>query len=209
MSLALCMADTRDAELAYRTISHSINVMQGCHKVTQVYWISDQPLPGTLPVPHMHVKIPTIHHIQAYNQVCLHMIPQLVQEDHVLIIQTDGYAHNAHAWSPEFLNYDYVGARWPYTWNLPHTVGNGGFSLRSKKLLQCLNKIRHPVIHTHEDFEICIHLRAQLEATGCRWAPEPLADQFSIENCMESEWLGKSLGFHGKHLKPIYAIPEP
>jgi len=54
-----------------------------------------------------------------------------------LVTQWDGYVINAEAWTEEFLDYDYIGARWigdvvkaagsPPEYN----VGNGGFSLRS------------------------------------------------------------------------------
>ena len=39
------------------------------------------------------------------------------------------------AWRPEFLDYDYIGAVWPHVLD-KYNVGNGGFSLRSKALLE-------------------------------------------------------------------------
>ena len=51
-----------------------------------------------------------------------------------LVTQWDGWVINSQKWNSEFLNYDYIGAIWPdYSSN---QIGNGGFSLRSKKLLR-------------------------------------------------------------------------
>jgi hypothetical protein len=72
-------------------------------------------------------------------------------------------------------------------------VGNGGFSLRSVKLLEALEspKIvkRHP-----EDFCICVDNKALLEGEfGIRFAPENIAEQFAVER---TEW-HSAFGFHG------------
>jgi hypothetical protein len=84
-------------------------------------------------------------------------------------------------------------------------VGNGGFSLRSRKLLSALRSLNVQATDHHEDYMICLNLREHLEAEyACVWAPDHVADQFSIENNMNSEWLGKSFGFHGKHLTSLY-----
>jgi hypothetical protein len=59
--------------------------------------------------------------------------------------------------------------------------------------------------HHHEDYMICLDLRAHLEQLyACVWASDLLADQFSIENNIQSAWVGRSFGFHGKHLKSLY-----
>ena len=54
---------------------------------------------------------------------------------HALCIQWDGYVLNAQAWDASFLDYDYIGSVWPQFGD-GHRVGNGGFSLRSKRLLE-------------------------------------------------------------------------
>ena len=73
----------------------------------------------------------------AYSQFVLKSLQAHVDTPHVLLVQWDGYAVNPGAWRAEFLDYDYIGAKW-----LWHTdamrVGNGGFSLRSRKLLEAL-----------------------------------------------------------------------
>jgi hypothetical protein len=42
---------------------------------------------------------------------------------------------NPAAWDPEFLDWDYIGAKWFWA-EAGKRVGNGGFSLRSYKLLE-------------------------------------------------------------------------
>lgn len=76
-----------------------------------------------------------------------------IETSYVLIIQYDGFILNPDAWTDEFLEYDYIGAPWWYTDDC--NVGNGGFSLRSKKLLEILAN-DDSILETHpEDHHIC------------------------------------------------------
>jgi hypothetical protein len=67
----------------------------------------------------------------------------ITKDKHILIVQPDGFPVNINKWTNEFLNYDYIGAPWHFfNWFLkdikilPPKVGNGGFSLRSMKLMK-------------------------------------------------------------------------
>jgi hypothetical protein len=206
MTLAVCIIDTRNHAQAAEAMQHTLNVLSACSPAHKVYWISDVPSPMQFSVPQDEILISPIQQFPLdYNRVCLQLLPQLIQEDHCLIIQTDGFAVNSQSWTPEFLMCDYVGACWPMSWNLSHTVGNGGFSLRSRKLLTALRSMNVQPTHHHEDYMICLDLRAHLEKLyACVWASDLLADQFSIENNIQSAWVGRSFGFHGKHLKSLY-----
>jgi len=134
----------------------------------------------------------------------------VIQEDHFLLIQADGYAVNSSAWSDDFLQYDYIGS--PFNVNLvpdsKFAVGNGGFSLRSKRLLDALHHLRIVASDRSEDILICWDLRNSLEDIyEIKFAPLHVAYQFGIElpdNFTNGPtpplpWLGKSLGFHGRH----------
>src|SRR6266850_1256662 len=57
-------------------------------------------------------------------------VPQYVKTSHILTIQWDGWVINPHLWNDDWLQYDYIGAPWD-----DGCVGNGGFSLRSKRLM--------------------------------------------------------------------------
>ena len=76
-----------------------------------------------------------------YSRFVLHNLADHIDTDHVLVVQWDGFVRDGRCWQDEFLAYDYIGAVWPQfedDWK----VGNGGFSLRSKKLLEATRLIR-------------------------------------------------------------------
>jgi Protein of unknown function (DUF5672) len=125
---------------------------------------------------------------------------------HVLFIQYDGWVLNSDWWDAHWLDYDYVGAAWP--WHSYYNVGNGGFSLRSIKLLRFLteHKADFPLRSGHpEDDLLCRHYRPALEAHGFRWAPEHEARAFAFER----EVPRPTFGFHGLwHIPQLLAGPE-
>ena len=145
------------------------------------------------------VKIITseiINSKEDYSRFMMKELDRCFDTSHVLIIQADGYILNWKAWRPEWLQYDYIGATWWYKDNM--NVGNGGFSLRSKKLQHILatNEIEH--IHP-EDHHICRTYRKSLEENfGIKFAPEEVANQFAIEgyNTPSNEY-NNQFGFHG------------
>jgi hypothetical protein len=117
-------------------------------------------------------------------------ISQYFESSHVLVIQWDSFVTHPQLWSDDFLRYDYIGPVWPHHPKTP--VGNGGFSLRSKKLL---NVIRQPgFIKKHpEDYCICADNKDFLERKDIRIAPVNIAEQFAVER---TEW-HPAFGFHG------------
>ena len=200
MSFALTIADTRDHDLAKQCVIHSLQLMREICSVDRIYWYSDQQLDlSSINIPLQWIKIKPIAAMpQDYNHVMLNLMPHVATEDFNLVIQTDGYPCNALAWTEEFFNYDYIGAVWP--WENP-SVGNGGFSLRSRRLLDALLSLDCSLWQCHpEDATICRHERQRLESEyHIRFAPPELADRFSIEWNTSSSCLGRSFGFHGKH----------
>lgn len=124
---------------------------------------------------------------------CLwHRVWKQVPTSHILVIQWDGWVLDPNAWRNEFLEYDYIGAPWP--WHSDRRVGNGGFSLRSRRLMQYLaeHAEEYPVV-TPEDDTLCRSYRPYLEMAGFRWATEEVATQFSFERG-PPRW---TFGFHG------------
>jgi hypothetical protein len=71
----------------------------------------------------------------AYSRFMLQDLADHVKTDHVLVVQWDGFILDADAWDDRFLEFDYIGAPWPHFGD-DHDVGNGGFSLRSRRLLE-------------------------------------------------------------------------
>jgi hypothetical protein len=142
------------------------------------------------------------HHVrgnlQWYNQFMVSGVVKFLTHDYVLVVQHDGMIVNPSAWSDEFFNYDYIGAPWPVNRPQPCRVGNGGFSLRSRRLQQELAKMPFPC-KENEDAFICDRYRRWLEDRGMRFAPPELAAQFSVEfHTWHHDDYGKiPFGFHG------------
>jgi hypothetical protein len=138
-----------------------------------------------------YVQAPDIRTTEDYSDLLLTNIRQYVEGTHVLIIQWDSFVIHPELWTNEFLNYDYIGSVWPHHPENP--VGNGGFSLRSVKLLEAIKKPgfnkRHP-----EDYCICVDNKAFLEEQcDIKIAPTRIAEQFAIER---TPW-HDAFGFHG------------
>ena len=138
-----------------------------------------------------YVQAPPIKTTKDYSDLLLTGLRQFVAGTHVLIIQWDSFILHPELWTNDFLQYDYIGAVWPHHPDTP--VGNGGFSLRSVKLLEALESPaitrRHP-----EDFCICVDNKVTLENQfGIRFAPENIAEQFAVER---TTW-HPAFGFHG------------
>jgi hypothetical protein len=138
-----------------------------------------------------YVQAPPIKTTKDYSHFLLTGLRQYVSGTHVLVIQWDSFIIHPELWTDDFLKYDYIGAVWPHHPETP--VGNGGFSLRSTKLLDALASPNIPKRHP-EDFCICIDNRGRLENEfGIRFAPTEVAEKFAVER---SAW-HPAFGFHG------------
>lgn len=144
------------------------------------------------------VSIAPIISKEEYSYFVVKHLNDYIDTDFVLVIQHDGFILNPDAWTDEFLNYDYIGAPW---WEEgKFIVGNGGFSLRSKKLHELLQKdvLIQMQPGDPEDWFISVIKREYLESKGVRFAPIELAKQFSLESneVLGVEWTNQ-FGFHG------------
>jgi hypothetical protein len=142
-----------------------------------------------------------IRSLDDYSKFMLHHLPlygDLFTEDHILVVQPDSLIVNPAAWHDFLLEYDYIGAPWP-----DGTVGNGGFSLRSRRLLDCLHRLSWEVSHTPrqnktEDWIISRELRGRLEFLGCRFPSAADAARFSTEPRPDHPYKYEgSFGVHG------------
>jgi glycosyltransferase involved in cell wall biosynthesis len=147
---------------------------------------------------------------EGYSNFCINEMYKYIKTHHVLIIHPDGYIQNPLAWDNDFLNYDYIGATWLYKDNM--NVGNGGFSLRSRKLLEILAAGEMELTHP-EDHHICRTYRADLENRGIKYAPEEVANCFSIEaygaQIMSANVYNNQFGFHGYNVSGLPYPPSP
>jgi hypothetical protein len=95
-------------------------------------------------------------------------------------------------------DFDYIGARWPQFID-GHDVGNGGFSLRSRRLMEECKSPEFQSSHA-EDLAIARINRSWLEGRGMRFANGAMADMFSAER---GGSIHTSFGFHGVWHMPI------
>jgi hypothetical protein len=186
--VTLACVDTRTPELALAAIAHCRSQIAFGDAV-----LFTDPALVPLPTPGLRVVPTTVDSVPAYSHFMLRGLLPHVHGTHVLVMQWDGYVLDAAQWDPRFLDHDYIGA--PLRGQPPErAVGNGGFSLRSRRLLQALQDPtlaeRHP-----EDLCICHDHRERLEREhGIRFAAPDLASRFSYERVPPS---GPTFGFHG------------
>jgi len=184
--VTLCCIDTVNHALALRALRRSSTAI----RFGAIRFITDRAHdePGI----DTHVIAP-LGSRDAYSQFVLKSLLAHIDTPHVLVMQWDGYVVNPDAWRAEFLEVDYIGAKW--FWHTDEMrVGNGGFSLRSRKLLEALQDPRI-VLSEAEDVTIGRSARPLLEREhGIRFASEKLADAFAFEAAYP---IGMPFGFHG------------
>jgi hypothetical protein len=139
------------------------------------------------------VRIAPLTSASAYSQFMLHDLLDHVSTEFALVVQWDGFVTHPSLWEDDFFRQDYIGAPWPQFGD-GHDVGNGGFSLRSRRLLEACRdpgfKPGHP-----EDVAIGRDNRRLLEDRhGIRFADTRTARRFSKERAGSAL---PSFGFHG------------
>lgn len=181
----LCCIDCSTYELAARALAISL---AHC-RFEQALFLTDRPMR----IDGVTVRrIPTISNGVDYSIFVLTQLARHISTEFVLLIQWDGYVLSGAAWRPEFQTYDYVGARWTHVPGVE--IGNGGFSLRSRRLLKATTDPAFVVGHP-EDEATCVVNRPLMALAHClRFAPPDLADRFSFERHKGD---GPHFGFHG------------
>jgi len=140
-----------------------------------------------------HVKTDRMESREAYSEFMLNELAGYIETDFALCVQWDGYVLSARNWCEEFLAVDYIGATWPQ-FDDGRDVGNGGFSLRSIRLLRA-SADKRIGDGGAEDVAICRNGRRLLECEyGVRFASRDLARRFSYERTVAR---GDEFGFHG------------
>ncbi len=188
--VTLACVDTANHALALRALERS----QAGVRFARTLLLTDA-LPSGLAVPSGIDVVPIrpIASRDDYSRFVLKELAGHVSTPHVLLVQWDGYVVNPDAWDAAFLDCDYLGARW--FWHADgHDVGNGGFSLRSRRLLEALRDPRIELVEA-EDLTIGRTFRDLLEREhGIRFGSAALADRFAYEAAYP---VGTPFGFHG------------
>jgi hypothetical protein len=144
------------------------------------------------------VTVPDWPNKMGWSRCFWYDVPLHMRTSHALCIQWDSWVADPSMWTDEFLTYDYIGAPWWYKDGL--NVGNGGFCLRSTKLMRYIRKHRaqFPCITDLDDDLYCRQYRPTLQEAGFEWAPEDLAIKFSFE-CVQSAERHAHFGFHAAY----------
>ncbi len=185
--VTLCAVTSVNVAATLAAIEHSITQIE----FGDVMIITDADLSPVHPEIRVE-RIPPIRSASEYSIFLMTTLHAHIATSHCLIVQWDGHVLSAERWRPQFLEFDYIGATWPQ-FDDGANVGNGGFSLRSRRLLKVCAASAFPDAHP-EDVTICRTYRSQLEARGLRFAPADLADLFSTER---ASLLHQSFGYHG------------
>lgn len=191
--VTLCCVDTRSVPQAF----YALRQCTTHARFGRVLFLGPEPdrRYGEPPEGIDWVTIPALTGIQDYNRIVLKDLAAHIHTSHVLIIQWDGFITHPELWREDFLSVDYIGPPW-YHGGHPGMVGNGGFSLRSTRLLDALTSLDKLDTTEPEDMVICVQRRAELEREhGIRFGSLAMAQDFG---CEYGDYRN-SFGFHGMH----------
>ena len=190
--VTLCAATSVNVKATVQALETSLAQVDfaACKLFTDAPMTSSHPKIAVVPIGRLGSST-------AYSDFLLSQMVDHVETSHCLVAQWDGHVIDAGRWRPDFLDYDYIGASWPQ-FEDGHDVGNGGFSLRSRRLMEACRNPQFRPSHP-EDIAIGRENRNWLEEKGLRFAPQALADLFSAERGGDLE---TSFGYHGAWLMP-------
>jgi hypothetical protein len=169
----------------------------------KVLLLSDQPPPADADATITWRRIDRLASRADYSRFMLRDLSSHIETSHALCVQWDGFVLNGQGWDPRFLEYDYIGAVWPQFADA-YNVGNGGFSLRSRRLLEASKDLPFESWQS-EDIVISRICRPRLEELGIRYAPASLARLFAYERTASN---GREFGFHGAFNLVGYLSPR-
>lgn len=242
------LPDARGAALALRV---SLDQLPG----TQAVLCSPVAPPGLDPRIR-HMPLAPMHYHE-YSWFMLFALWRVIPTEFALVVQDDGWVLDGNLWQDDWLQYDFIGApihlahvlapdgerwlrgfEWTRDYGQPgyrvHVVQNGGFSLRSQRMMRAL--VERPHLHVRvpppdhvdtfpapmrmrwsndallEDVQLTGVLRPELEAAGLRFAPLEVARWFSIEHAAPLLHEGldalKLFGHHSK-LRRLDSLDPP
>lgn len=94
----------------------------------------------SLPTDYPHIEIMPLNTLIAYSIFMLTRVNEYIETEHVLIVQRDGFILNPGSFDVRWLELDYIGPLFVQY----DKVGSGGFSLRSKRIMQEVSKTLPP-----------------------------------------------------------------
>jgi hypothetical protein len=188
-------------------IRETVSAIKHCHKLVKFFdtiYLTDASVSDQYA---RKIEARNIPSKKDYQYFMVNDVPSLILDNipisfngHFLFINWDGFIINVDAWTDEFLDYDYIGAPWPW---FNHLCGNGGFCLKSKKFLSIQKQYcNNFYCNENEDVILGLKLRKVFESFGCKYADSTIGYKFSTE--VGDIVKNNSFGFHDFKYHPYF-----
>ena len=150
------------------------------------------------------VKIGSIKNLTEYSRFMIKECWKYVPTDYMQIVQHDGWILNPDKWEEDWYRYDYIGPLHLREKNINNdSVGSGGFSFRSKKLMKFVSEASGSFVkdygwfgYIHEDGVITKGMKHLMVPNGFAFAPPDRAAQYAYGG-NKALYCDKPFGFHG------------
>jgi len=188
-----------------RDLTRTVPVMQRCEELVDFGAVK---LLTHLTTDYPHkVEIGNISSHVMYSIFMLKEIYKYVDTKYMLVVQSDGFILNPHSWDDEWKEYDYIGP----LFNQWDKVGNGGFSFRSKALMEYMSSLfptwditerganeLQKNMSCYEDGAISLNYKELLDINGFKIAPLDVAGKFAQGGNPNPDYHYEyPFGFHG------------
>jgi len=205
MASKLDLKDTTLICVDCRDISRTVKVMERCEELVDFGAVK---LLTTLETDyHGKVDCPHIASHVMYSIFMLKELYKYVDTKYMLVVQSDGFILNPQSWDNAWKQYDYIGPLFNQ-WDI---VGNGGFSFRSKALMQFMATLvpnwditkegaddLQSKMSCYEDGAISLNYKELVEMNGFKIAPCEVGARFAQGgNATPHYQFEYPFGFHG------------
>lgn len=227
------------SNINHRLTEFAVNKSYQNSSFSETLIVSDAELPG-IKYYHRWIPLDRINpyrsrdggtldwNFDLYNIFLLKDLVHHIRTSHILNIHYDGFPVNRRYWSDSYLQWDYIGSPTSRDWYplegslREHDLygvapefwynGGGGFTLRSRRLLEALldprisTELSDKNFQRSEDVTISIKYRRLLEEEyGIKFAPLEVCMSFCTELLTG---LPYSFGFHGWSNIPLFLSQE-
>jgi len=203
--MKLQLLDTTLICVDCRELIRAVPVMKRCEELVDFGAVKllthlETDYPNKVEIPHVSSHV-------MYSIFMLKEIYKYVATKYMLVVQSDGFILNPDSWNDEWKQYDYIGALFNQ-WDI---VGNGGFSFRSKALMQYMSTLfpswditkegadkLQANMSCYEDGAISMNYTELLKVNGFKVAPPEVGGKFAAGgNKTEQYFHEYPFGFHG------------
>ena len=150
------------------------------------------------------VEIGPITSLTEYSAFMIKECWKHVPTEYMQIVQHDGWILNPDKWEKDWYRYDYIGPLFLRETKINNnSVGSGGFSLRSKKLMKFVAENSGPYVpgwgwhgYIHEDGVIAKGMKNLIAKSGFAFAPPDRAARYAYGG-NKAMYCENPFGFHG------------